>query len=1190
MCSAKIQIRRDTVANWVATNPILSSGEQGFETDTLKVKIGDGVTHWNDLDYITSTGNANNITDGTLDDARLSSNVPLLDKENTFTDTNTFPQIIIGEGTLGLTEDYPETVLIRPADDLSHTPVRIKSSIDNYFELLCNNTSNSGSASSDITCQADNGTLTNNYIDMGINSSNYTDDYVGKANEGYIYVDGGNFNIGTSSGGAELIFFTNGSDSYANEKMRITYDGKIICQGNITAPDGINVDHVSTVGQLNLKQDSLGDISGIVKGNGSGGYTSASAGTDYLTPTGNGSQLTNMVKSQVGLSNVTNTEQLPISYLDTSNTLSNDSDTKVCSQKAIKSYVDTGLSSKLSNIEGLNISDLTNDAGYLTTVALTDLTDVNVVLPDTGDVLKYNGSQWYSGQISVPVSGGAGVDLFPCDEASDISGYGKLRKTPCTDAEVDETAICNNNKVLIDSYASDSAGIGNSMIDAGVWNFNIWGYCSIADHTKIVVDVYKRVLTGTETLLFSAETGPLSTNLDLYNVQSAQPVFSTNTTDRIIVKISGHTNLTQDVTVHFLNQGAEHYSYFKTPLVVNHNDLSGLQGGTTNQYYHLTSAQATVVANTSGANTGDETTSTIKTKLGAASTSADGYLTSTNFNTFNNKISAITGDELENVFQVNGFLVRTDIGTFSIDANHYLTSSSNLNADYLSSGTINDSRLSTNVTKQGNTFNGTSQLVQTTSAGKIPAIDGSLITNMTKSQVSLGNVPNTDCTNATNISSGTLNDGRLSTSVTKQGNTFNGTSQLVQTTAAGYFPAVNGSLITNIDPANIASTNTAFNKNFETSTSNIKMNGTVAVGSSGNVADASHVHATDTSRLSTSLTSAYIFVGNGSGVATGVALSSDATISNTGALTLATVNSNIGTYNNITINAKGLATGGSNVSYLTANQNITVTGDTTGSGATSINTTIASGAVTLTKMANLGANTYIGNNTGSSAVPLAVSTNTAFNKNFGTSSPNMDGTASAGSSGNIADAAHTHPTDTSREAVANKSTSTSLGTSDTLYPTQNAVKTYVDTAVVNRGSAVRTSVGVTNNATQSISAVTNTLITFQVENYDINSEFTSNTFTSKSAQTVLVSGYVEYATGIFSTNRTVFIKIYKNGAEVFRAAQYVTSTSTATPSSHICFPVKVAIGDTIQLYTYHTNGGAVNIVSGGADFTIEQLY
>lgn len=36
-----------------------------------------------------------------------------------------------------------------------------------------------------------------------------------------------------------------------------------------------------------------------------------------------------------------------------------------------------------------------------------------------------------------------------------------------------------------------------------------------------------------------------------------------------------------------------------------------------------------------------------------------------------------------------------------------------------------------------------------------------------------------------------------------------------------------------------------------------------------------------------------------------------------------------------------------------------------------------------------------------------------------------------------------------KEDVANKSTNTSLGTSDTLYPTQKAVKTYVDNADTN---------------------------------------------------------------------------------------------------------------------------------------------
>lgn len=45
---------------------------------------------------------------------------------------------------------------------------------------------------------------------------------------------------------------------------------------------------------------------------------------------------------------------------------------------------------------------------------------------------------------------------------------------------------------------------------------------------------------------------------------------------------------------------------------------------------------------------------------------------------------------------------------------------------------------------------------------------------------------------------------------------------------------------------------TAFNKNFETSTSSIKSNGTVSVGTSTNVARADHIHPTDTSRASVS--------------------------------------------------------------------------------------------------------------------------------------------------------------------------------------------------------------------------------------------------------------------------------------------------------------------------------------------------
>jgi hypothetical protein len=46
-----IQIRRDTAANWTSANPTLAQGEMGYETDTGKLKFGDGSTAWTGLSY-----------------------------------------------------------------------------------------------------------------------------------------------------------------------------------------------------------------------------------------------------------------------------------------------------------------------------------------------------------------------------------------------------------------------------------------------------------------------------------------------------------------------------------------------------------------------------------------------------------------------------------------------------------------------------------------------------------------------------------------------------------------------------------------------------------------------------------------------------------------------------------------------------------------------------------------------------------------------------------------------------------------------------------------------------------------------------------------------------------------------------------------------------------------------------------
>jgi len=53
--ATRMQQRRGTESQWGTANPILAAGEIGFETDTNKFKIGDGINHWDDLTYFQDT-------------------------------------------------------------------------------------------------------------------------------------------------------------------------------------------------------------------------------------------------------------------------------------------------------------------------------------------------------------------------------------------------------------------------------------------------------------------------------------------------------------------------------------------------------------------------------------------------------------------------------------------------------------------------------------------------------------------------------------------------------------------------------------------------------------------------------------------------------------------------------------------------------------------------------------------------------------------------------------------------------------------------------------------------------------------------------------------------------------------------------------------------------------------------------
>lgn len=115
--------------------------------------------------------------------------------------------------------------------------------------------------------------------------------------------------------------------------------------------------------------------------------------------------------------------------------------------------------------------------------------------------------------------------------------------------------------------------------------------------------------------------------------------------------------------------------------------------------------------------------------------------------------------------------------------------------------------------------------------------------------------------------------------------------------------------------------------------------------------------------LANALTSSHIFVGSGAGVATDVAMSGDATLANTGAITFATVNGNVGGFTNasITVNAKGLITAASSGSSTSG----TVTSVATGTGLTG-GTITTTGTISL---ASISTGTVLANTSGLSAAP-----------------------------------------------------------------------------------------------------------------------------------------------------------------------------------------------------------------------------
>lgn len=139
-------------------------------------------------------------------------------------------------GNVGIGSDVfdvtnPEKLLIDAGITTSVNAIYARGSINTYFQVNIRNLSSGTQASSDLVATANNGTETSNFVNLGINGSNYT--YAngnpietGKSNDGYLISSGNDFYLVNNNPNKAMLFLTGGT-SLSNERMRILPNGRV---------------------------------------------------------------------------------------------------------------------------------------------------------------------------------------------------------------------------------------------------------------------------------------------------------------------------------------------------------------------------------------------------------------------------------------------------------------------------------------------------------------------------------------------------------------------------------------------------------------------------------------------------------------------------------------------------------------------------------------------------------------------------------------------------------------------------------------------------------------------------------------------------------------------------------------------------------------------------------------------------
>jgi hypothetical protein len=243
----------------------------------------------------------------------------------------------VGIGTTSVDVIAPETLTISAKSTTSYNIITAKSNVNNYTQLNIINKSYGVNSSADVVATNNTGNESTNFIDMGINGSNFSGN-IGIGNDAYLYSTGRELYIGNANTGAtgNIRFFAGNigsstqmfiSGGTGNVGIGTTLPTqKLHVSGNTKIDGGLTSNTISATTYQNLPTDVR--VTGATYSNNTFTYTNNTGGTfnvlfntvtgltvnGNLTVTGNTS-VQNITGQTLTLSNPTLGTDIPENYL-----------------------------------------------------------------------------------------------------------------------------------------------------------------------------------------------------------------------------------------------------------------------------------------------------------------------------------------------------------------------------------------------------------------------------------------------------------------------------------------------------------------------------------------------------------------------------------------------------------------------------------------------------------------------------------------------------------------------------------------------------------------------------------------------------------------------------------------------------------------------------------------------------------